>query len=167
MNTIFVYAVQPSHEYNICLCSPFLILQSICNAFDIYFFVTALWQAHMEAVLAILLATFAGFGIVMCGTSILMEILKWRRRWLAQWNQQNGDSSDAVPPDQSSATTHPAQSDSQQSESNVGNSPRQLSWQNVFFMFSWMVASLNCLSDRVYLVQTNLSTLIFCMALYI
>ncbi|CAI8602632.1 unnamed protein product [Vicia faba] len=83
--------------------------------------------AHMEAVLAILLATFAGFGSIMCGTSILMEILKWRRRWLAQWNQQNGDSADAVPPDQSSATTIPAQSDSQHIESNVGNSPRQMS----------------------------------------
>ncbi|KAI5395570.1 uncharacterized protein LOC127098662 isoform X2 [Lathyrus oleraceus] len=83
--------------------------------------------AHMEAVLAILLATFAGFGTVMCGTSILMEILKWRTRWLARWNQQNGESADAVPSDQSSATTHPAQSDSQNAESNVGNSPRQMS----------------------------------------
>ncbi|XP_058746968.1 uncharacterized protein LOC131619938 isoform X2 [Vicia villosa] len=83
--------------------------------------------AHMEAVLAILLATFAGFGTVMCGTSLLMEILKWRRRWLAQWNQQTGNSSNAVPPDQSSATTHPAQSDSQHTESNVGTSPRQMS----------------------------------------
>jgi hypothetical protein len=81
----------------------------------------------MEAVLAILLATFAGFGTVMCGTCILMDILKWRRRWLAQLNQQNGDSEAVVPPDQSSATTHQAQVDPQQIESNVENSPRQMS----------------------------------------
>lgn len=82
----------------------------------------ALWQAHMEAVLAILLATFAGFGTVMCGTSILMEILKWRRRRLAQSNsnQQNGGYQDAVVSDQSSAATHQTQIDSQHTESNVG-----------------------------------------------
>ncbi|XP_004497493.1 uncharacterized protein [Cicer arietinum] len=78
--------------------------------------------AHMEAVLAILLATFAGFGTVMCGTSILMEILKWRRRRLAQSNsnQQNGGYQDAVVSDQSSAATHQTQIDSQHTESNVG-----------------------------------------------
>lgn len=81
----------------------------------------------MGAVLAILLATFAGFGVVMCGTCILIEILKWRRRWLAQLNQQNVGSEDAVLPDQSSAATHQVQIDSQHTESNVGNSPRQMS----------------------------------------
>ncbi|GAU49134.1 hypothetical protein TSUD_406990 [Trifolium subterraneum] len=83
--------------------------------------------AHMEAVLAILLATFAGFGTVMCGTCILMDILKWRRRWLAQSNQQNGGSEAVVPPDQSSAVTHQIQIDPQHIQSNVENSPRQMS----------------------------------------
>ncbi|PNX98739.1 RING/U-box protein [Trifolium pratense] len=72
--------------------------------------------AHMEAVLAILLATFAGFGSVMCGTCILMDIMKWRRRWLAQLNQQNGGSEAVAPPDQSSAATHQTQIDPQQNE---------------------------------------------------
>ncbi|XP_054815792.1 uncharacterized protein LOC129315777 isoform X2 [Prosopis cineraria] len=38
---------------------------------------------HVQAVLAILLATFAGFGVVMSGSSVLVEITRWRRRWLA------------------------------------------------------------------------------------
>ncbi|KAG4916328.1 hypothetical protein JHK87_053885 [Glycine soja] len=37
---------------------------------------------NKEAVLSILLATFTGFGAVMCGAYILIEFLKWRRRWL-------------------------------------------------------------------------------------
>ncbi|KAK7392411.1 hypothetical protein VNO78_20850 [Psophocarpus tetragonolobus] len=78
---------------------------------------------HMQAVLAILLATFTGFGVVMCGASILMEILNWRRRSLAQSNQQQG-SQEALPPDQSSTT---AQLDSEQTESNLGGSPAQRS----------------------------------------
>lgn len=81
----------------------------------------------MQAVLAILLATFAGFGAVMCGASILMEVLKWRRRWFNQLNQQQHGSQDSVvPPDQSSAPTHQAQIDPQQTESNVGDPPEQM-----------------------------------------
>ncbi|TKY52911.1 E3 ubiquitin ligase SUD1 [Spatholobus suberectus] len=80
--------------------------------------------AHMQAVVAILLATFTGFGVVMCGTSILMEILKWRRRSLAQSNQQHG-SQEAVPPDQSSTVAHQAQIGSEQTESNLGEPPVQ------------------------------------------
>lgn len=83
--------------------------------------------AHMQAVLAILLATFAGFGAVMCGTSIVMEILGWRRRRLAQLNQRHGGSQDTAPPDQSSAAIHQAQTDSQHTESNVENSTGQVS----------------------------------------
>jgi len=80
----------------------------------------------MQAVLAILLATLTGFGVVMCGASILMEILKWRRRSLAQSNQQQG-SQDAVPPDQSSTVAHQVQTASEQTESNLGESPQQRS----------------------------------------
>ncbi|XP_011094675.1 uncharacterized protein LOC105174317 isoform X2 [Sesamum indicum] len=46
---------------------------------------------HVQAVLSVLLATFAGFGGAMCGTSILFEILKWRRTWNA-WSNTEGDS---------------------------------------------------------------------------
>ncbi|XP_047166356.1 uncharacterized protein LOC124835478 isoform X1 [Vigna umbellata] len=81
---------------------------------------------HMQAVLAILLATLTGFGVVMCGASILMEILKWRRRSLAQSNQQQG-SQDAVPPDQSSTVAHQPQTGSEQIESNLGESSQQRS----------------------------------------
>jgi len=80
----------------------------------------------MQAVLAILLATLTGFGVVMCGASILMEILKWRRRPLAQSNQQQG-SQEAVSPEQSSTVAHQAQIGSEQTESNLGESPEQRS----------------------------------------
>ncbi|KAM7527922.1 hypothetical protein LguiB_031332 [Lonicera macranthoides] len=34
---------------------------------------------HVQAVLSILLSTFAGFGVAMGGSSILVEFLRWRR----------------------------------------------------------------------------------------
>ncbi|KAM7265734.1 hypothetical protein ACFE04_003417 [Oxalis oulophora] len=37
---------------------------------------------HMQAVLAVLLSTFVGFGLTICGASLLNEVLKWRRRYL-------------------------------------------------------------------------------------
>ncbi|KAL5148960.1 hypothetical protein HKD37_13G035913 [Glycine soja] len=82
---------------------------------------------HMQAVLAILLATFTGFGVVMCGASILMEILKWRGRSLAQSNQQQGSQEAIPPPDQSSTVAHQPQIGSEQTESNLGESPAQRS----------------------------------------
>ncbi|XP_061358773.1 uncharacterized protein LOC133302966 [Gastrolobium bilobum] len=45
---------------------------------------------HVQAVLSILLATFAGFGVVMSGSSILVEFFRWRRRWLALSELQHG-----------------------------------------------------------------------------
>jgi len=42
--------------------------------------------------LSILLATFAGFGVVMSGSSIVLEFSRWRRRWLALSEQQRGSS---------------------------------------------------------------------------
>jgi len=44
-------------------------------------------QVGKHAVLSILLATFAGFGVVMSGSSIVLEFSRWRRRW-----QQRGSS---------------------------------------------------------------------------
>lgn len=42
----------------------------------------------MQAVLSVLLATFTGFGVTMCGNSIFVEVLRWRRAWVARSNQQ-------------------------------------------------------------------------------
>ncbi|XP_068311412.1 uncharacterized protein [Pyrus communis] len=36
---------------------------------------------RVQAVLCILLATFAGLGVTMSGSSIIVEFLRWRRRW--------------------------------------------------------------------------------------
>jgi hypothetical protein len=35
-------------------------------------------QLHLQAVISIILATFAGFGVGMIGNSIIVEILRWR-----------------------------------------------------------------------------------------
>ncbi|CAN1346468.1 hypothetical protein LINPERPRIM_LOCUS40769 [Linum perenne] len=35
----------------------------------------------VQAVLSILLATFAGYGVAMSGSSIIIEFVRWRRRW--------------------------------------------------------------------------------------
>ncbi|KAJ1269790.1 hypothetical protein BS78_06G004300 [Paspalum vaginatum] len=38
---------------------------------------------HLQAVISIILATFAGFGVGMTGNSIIVEILRWRARRVA------------------------------------------------------------------------------------
>ncbi|XP_020972434.1 uncharacterized protein LOC107626499 isoform X4 [Arachis ipaensis] len=70
---------------------------------------------HMQAVLAILLATFTGFGAVMFVASVLAEISNWRRTSLAQLNQE-----EAVAPDESSSAGH---HQSEAPESNLRDSP--------------------------------------------
>ncbi|XP_073224479.1 uncharacterized protein [Cicer arietinum] len=45
---------------------------------------------HLQAVLSVLLATFAGFGVVMSGSYIPVEFFRWRRRWQALQEQQHG-----------------------------------------------------------------------------
>ncbi|KAF7119432.1 hypothetical protein RHSIM_Rhsim13G0094000 [Rhododendron simsii] len=45
---------------------------------------------HVQSVLSILLSTFAGFGIAMSGSSILVEVFRWRRHWRAQADQHEG-----------------------------------------------------------------------------
>lgn len=47
-------------------------------------------QVHVQAVLSILLATFAGFGVVMSVSSFLVELFRWRRRRQASSEQQHG-----------------------------------------------------------------------------
>lgn len=49
------------------------------------------------AILSILLATFAGFGVAMTGSSILLEIARWRRRWQAWSDQQQHHGSPPQP----------------------------------------------------------------------
>lgn len=46
----------------------------------------------VQAVLAIILATLTGFGIIMSGSSIIVEFLRWRRRWGLPSGQQHPDS---------------------------------------------------------------------------
>ncbi|XP_008463941.2 uncharacterized protein LOC103501946 isoform X2 [Cucumis melo] len=46
----------------------------------------------VQAVLAIILATLTGFGIIMSGSSIIVEFLRWRRRWGLPMGQQHFDS---------------------------------------------------------------------------
>ncbi|KAA8544036.1 hypothetical protein F0562_021787 [Nyssa sinensis] len=46
---------------------------------------------HLTAILSILLSTFAGLGVAMSGSSILVEFLRWRRRWHA-WSDQRQSS---------------------------------------------------------------------------
>ncbi|XP_048321579.2 uncharacterized protein LOC107433100 isoform X2 [Ziziphus jujuba] len=54
---------------------------------------------HMQAVLSVLLATFTGFGVTMCASSLLVEVLSWRRTWFAQSNLQQS-SQELTPLDQ-------------------------------------------------------------------
>ncbi|KAH6801585.1 RING/U-box superfamily protein [Perilla frutescens var. frutescens] len=51
---------------------------------------------HVQAVLSVLLATFAGFGGAMCGTSMFFEILKWRSTW-NNWSTSQQDSAQPQP----------------------------------------------------------------------
>ncbi|XP_039052749.1 uncharacterized protein LOC120194541 isoform X2 [Hibiscus syriacus] len=43
----------------------------------------------VQAILSVLLSTFTGFGIAMSGTSMIVEIRRWRIRWQAWSQQQN------------------------------------------------------------------------------
>lgn len=73
----------------------------------------------MQGVLSVLLATFTGFGVTMCGNSILVEALKWRRELRARANQQQGpvetremDQPPAIP--QQTQTTNPNRDENHQ-----------------------------------------------------
>ncbi|KAG8494957.1 hypothetical protein CXB51_012418 [Gossypium anomalum] len=55
----------------------------------------------VQSILSILLATFSGFGIAMSGSSIIVEILRWRRRWQAWWQQRHRSQTTTHPPIQS------------------------------------------------------------------
>ncbi|XP_042475985.1 uncharacterized protein LOC122057788 isoform X2 [Macadamia integrifolia] len=53
---------------------------------------------HVQAVLSILLSTFAGFGVAMSGNSIIVEFLRWRSRWHARAAFRRG-SQEVHPPE--------------------------------------------------------------------
>ena len=50
-------------------------------------------QLHMQAIVAVLLATFSGFGVTMALSSILEKILRRTRPWLDQSTHQTTDGS--------------------------------------------------------------------------
>ncbi|KAE8732984.1 RING/U-box superfamily protein isoform 3 [Hibiscus syriacus] len=52
----------------------------------------------VQAVLSVLLATFSGFGVAMSGSSIIIEIQRWRRRWQAWSDEQQHGSQVLMPP---------------------------------------------------------------------
>ncbi|KAJ8542186.1 hypothetical protein K7X08_017052 [Anisodus acutangulus] len=76
---------------------------------------------RVQAVLSVLLATFTGFGGVMCGTSILLELVKWRTRWDSRSNEQQ-DSQEGAPPNQSSEVNATPQVESQTRGAEAGTS---------------------------------------------
>ncbi|KAK3038433.1 hypothetical protein RJ639_030599 [Escallonia herrerae] len=75
---------------------------------------------HGQAVLSVFIATLAGFGGAMCGTSLLYEVLKWRRRWQARSTPQPS-SQEVTQPQQSSETSQTPETDVHQ-ETGTGNS---------------------------------------------
>lgn len=66
-------------------------------------------QIHVQAILSILLATFAGFGVVMSGSSILVEFFRWRRRWQALSEQNNNNGAQVMATHPGSSTARAAQ----------------------------------------------------------
>lgn len=65
-------------------------------------------QVHIQSVLSVLIATLAGFGVTMCGQSVLVEFCNWRKRSLSQSNQQHG-SQEVAQPDESTETADQSQ----------------------------------------------------------
>ncbi|KAJ0266638.1 hypothetical protein HA466_0006050 [Hirschfeldia incana] len=43
---------------------------------------------ELQPVLSVLLSTFAGFGVCICGSSVMVEFVRWRRRWRARRLEQ-------------------------------------------------------------------------------
>ncbi|KAK9291240.1 hypothetical protein L1049_009428 [Liquidambar formosana] len=76
---------------------------------------------HMQAVVSVLLATLAGFGVTMCGNYALVEFLKWRRRRLVRSTQNQG-SQEVTQPDRSADTVHPPQTDASLHVTELGES---------------------------------------------
>ncbi|KAG9445579.1 hypothetical protein H6P81_011707 [Aristolochia fimbriata] len=63
---------------------------------------------RVQAVLSVLLATFAGFGVAMCGNCIIIEFLRWRRR-LQAWLESRRSRQENSLASQSSESARPSQ----------------------------------------------------------
>ncbi|KAJ8753442.1 hypothetical protein K2173_019841 [Erythroxylum novogranatense] len=77
---------------------------------------------HLQAVLSVILASFTGFGVTMCGSSAIAEIVSWRRRWL-NISQEQRASQNVTRSDQPLATIPQPVTDSthQETETVHGN----------------------------------------------
>ncbi|XP_018446948.1 uncharacterized protein LOC108818471 isoform X3 [Raphanus sativus] len=52
---------------------------------------------ELQPVLSVLLSTFAGFGVCICGSSVMVEFVRWRRRWLARRLEQQLNNAQTLP----------------------------------------------------------------------
>ncbi|XP_059297552.1 uncharacterized protein LOC132050344 isoform X2 [Lycium ferocissimum] len=64
---------------------------------------------HVQALLSVLLSTFAGLGVAMCGYSILVEFFRWKRRRQVLLVQQQQNSQ----PNQTETSSHISHQDYQ------------------------------------------------------
>ncbi|CAH2069322.1 unnamed protein product [Thlaspi arvense] len=61
---------------------------------------------QLQPVLSVLLSTFAGFGVCICGSSVMVEFVRWKRRWRARrLEQQLNHAQTLQPPQPLDATT--------------------------------------------------------------
>ncbi|KFK27586.1 hypothetical protein AALP_AA8G403000 [Arabis alpina] len=59
----------------------------------------------LQPVLSVLLSTFAGFGVCICGSSVMVEFVRWRQRWQARRLEQQLNHVQTQPPQPQDATT--------------------------------------------------------------
>ncbi|CAH8392727.1 unnamed protein product [Eruca vesicaria subsp. sativa] len=64
---------------------------------------------ELQPVLSVLLSTFAGFGVCICGSSVMVEFVRWRRRWLARRLEQQLNNAQTLPQTMDATTSqhHP------------------------------------------------------------
>ncbi|XP_010920401.1 uncharacterized protein [Elaeis guineensis] len=77
----------------------FLLVVFFAHLFYSYF--------HMQTVISIILATFAGFGVAMSVSSLVVELLRWRRRWLAGSENHRRSQGTGPTPRPVTSTNHP------------------------------------------------------------
>ncbi|XP_048598989.1 uncharacterized protein LOC106371611 isoform X1 [Brassica napus] len=52
---------------------------------------------ELQPVLSVLLSTFAGFGVCICGSSVMVEFVRWKRRWRARRLEQELNHAQTLP----------------------------------------------------------------------
>ncbi|XP_018460404.1 uncharacterized protein LOC108831352 isoform X3 [Raphanus sativus] len=60
---------------------------------------------ELQPVLSVLLSTFAGFGVCICGSSVMVEFARWKRRWQARILEQQLNHSQTL--DSTTSQHHP------------------------------------------------------------